>query len=113
MYIIDGSCLLHESGNFQLPCTVTSKSLKRGDETGSESGKMIPIKPVKSSQTWIMIGRNSNKNIESQVYPYSVFRIRKFLGIKGGSGSVSQRYGSGSSHRQAKILRKPLISAVL
>jgi hypothetical protein len=29
-----------------------------------------------------------------------------------GSESVSQRYGSGSSHHQAKILRKPLISTV-
>jgi hypothetical protein len=30
-----------------------------------------------------------------------------------GSGSVSQRYGSGSFHHQAKIVRKALISTVL
>jgi hypothetical protein len=30
-----------------------------------------------------------------------------------GSGSVSQRYGTGSFHHQAKIVRKPFISTVL
>jgi hypothetical protein len=29
-----------------------------------------------------------------------------------GSGSISQRYGSGSFHHYAKIIRKPLISTV-
>jgi hypothetical protein len=33
--------------------------------------------------------------------------------VFGPPGSVSQRYGSGSSHHQAKIVRKPLISTVL
>jgi hypothetical protein len=39
-------------------------------------------------------------------------RIRIFFGPPG-SGSVSQRYGSGSFYPQAKIVRKTLISTVL
>jgi hypothetical protein len=50
-------------------------------------------------------------------WKFPVFRIRnrKFMGLPDPDHTLvtSQRYGSGSSHYQAKIVRKPLISTVL
>jgi hypothetical protein len=88
--------------------------LKGKNEPSSESGKMIPIKPVKSSQTWIITGLNSNKNIESKVYLYSVLWIwiRKFLCIKDRDPLVRCTDPDPPIGKQ-KIVRNPLISTVL
>jgi hypothetical protein len=61
-----------------------------------------------------MIGRDSNKNIVIQVYPYSVFRIRirKFLGIKDRDPLV-RCTDPDPPIVKPKIVRNPLISAVL
>ncbi len=63
--------------------------------------------------------------IMEPVFRIRIHRIHMFLGLPDpdppdphvfgppGSGSTSQRYGSGSFYHQAKIVRKPLIPTVL
>jgi hypothetical protein len=63
--------------------------------------------------------RSEDFNLELYRYLYfsileTVFRVRiRLVFGPPGSGSTSQRYGSGSFYHQAKIVRKTLIPTVL
>jgi hypothetical protein len=51
--------------------------------------------------------KNSKKNLDSYCF------VTSFGPPGSGSGSISQRYGSGSFYHQTKIVRKTLIPTVL